>query len=75
MFINEAIFIFVVIVDRVLTIENNLEQLNSYFCQRQYISTNYRTGSFREIFRMERRCGICVILDTIETVGSFRSRS
>lgn len=75
MFINEAIISLVVIVDRGPTIENNLEQLNSYFCQRQYISTNYRPGSFREIFRMERRCGICVILDTIEPVGNFRSIS
>lgn len=33
MFINEAIISLVVIVDRGITIENNLEQLNSYFCQ------------------------------------------
>lgn len=36
MFINEAIISLVVIVDKGPTIENNLEQLNSYFRQRQY---------------------------------------
>lgn len=32
MFINETIISLVVIVDRGPTIENNLEQLNNYFC-------------------------------------------